>query len=204
MATAGDAESGLRAFKQHGSDLVVLEAALPGKSGYEVVREIREESDVPVVMLTAEGDGADEVRGFEMGADACVAKPISHLAFLARVKAVLRRTHMPPPARTKRSLVFGDLVVDLQKRRVTMAEEPIKFTPVEYRLLCYLARHAGGVVSHRTLLNHIWGLERTATTAHLKVFISRVRAKIERAGVPSHIETVRGFGYRFIEEGERT
>lgn len=198
VIAAGDGKTALQLFKRERPDLVVLEADLPGKSGYEVVREIRKASDIPVVMLTAQIGELDEVRGFEMGADAYLSKPFSSLALLARIKAVLRRTHMPPPARTSRKLLFGDLIIDLQRSQVTVKGQLVKLTPMEHRLLCYLARYAGKVVTHQALLNNSWGLNHKANAAYLKVFISRLRAKIELPDGPHYIETVRGFGYRFV------
>lgn len=204
VVTAGDGDTALQLFRRERPDLVMLEADLPGRSGYEVVREIRQTSDVPIVMLAARSEELDEVRGYEMGADAYLPKPFRPLALLARIKAVLRRASMHPPVRTSRNLLFRGLVIDLRNNRVMVQGELVKLTPVEYRLLCCLARHAGSVVAHRVLLSHACRLEQKSTVANLKVFISRLRAKIESPGGQRYIETVRGFGYRFVGEEVRT
>ena len=194
---ASDGERALQAFFEHLPDVVILDVALPGKSGFEVLREIRQVSDVPVIMLTARGQEMDQVRGLELGADDYVVKPFSHLALLARVRAVLRRAEMPPPVRTAPDFVAGDLAINFESRQVTLRGEVVKLTPAEYKLLYHLVRNAGRVVPHQALLNHLWGEGYGATTAQLKVFVSRLRAKIESKEGPRYIETERGLGYRF-------
>lgn len=195
---ASDGEAGLRAFYAHEPDVVLLDVALPGKSGFAVLQEIRHISDVPVLMLTARGEELDQVRGLEMGADDYVVKPVRHLALLARIKAVLRRAELPPPAQALPDVVAGDLSVNFQTHQVTLKGQPIKLTPVEYKLLYHLVRNTGRLMPHQALLHHVWGEDYGATTDHLKVFISRLRAKIEPPGGPRYIETERGLGYRFV------
>jgi len=180
----------------------VLEAALPVKSGYEVLMEIRRISNVPVVMLASKGGDADEIHGFEMGADVYLRKPVSYLVLLARIKALLRRANMPPIARAGRELQLGELSIDMQRQQVAVRGQQIRLTPVEYRLLYHLARNRGTVVSHQTLLDQALGLDKKASRPHLKVFISRLRAKIEQQNGPRYIETVRRVGYRFVLEEE--
>jgi two-component system KDP operon response regulator KdpE len=201
---ARDGEEGLRSFYEHNPDVVVLDVAMPGKNGFEVLQEIRRVSDVPVIMLTARGEETDQVRGLELGADDYVVKPFSHLALLARIKAVLRRAEMPPPVDAMPSFVAGDLTVNFQSHQVTLGGEPVKLTPVEYKLLYHLVRNAGRLMPHQALLDRVWGDEFGATTDHLKVFISRLRAKIESPGGPHYIETERGLGYRFVRPKEGT
>ena len=120
------------------------------------------------------------MRGLELGADDYVVKPFSHLALLARIRAVLRRAELPPPAQAQPDFVAGDLTINFEGQRVTVAGEPVKLTPVEYKLLYHLARNAGRVMPHQALLDRVWGADYGATTDHLKVFISRLRASSSR------------------------
>src|SRR5713226_6024126 len=140
---ATDGDKGLEAFYEHEPDVVVLDVAMPGKNGFEVLKEIRRISDVPVIMLTAHGEEMQQVRGLELGADDYVVKPFSHLALLARIKAVLRRAELPPPARALPDFVAGPLAINFQNHKVTLNGEAIKLTPVEYKLLYHLVRNSG-------------------------------------------------------------
>jgi two-component system KDP operon response regulator KdpE len=200
VIAAVDGEAGLRAFYDHAPDVVVLDVAMPGKNGFAVLEEIRRISDVPVIMLTAHGDDLDQVRGLELGADDYVAKPFSHLALVARIRAVLRRAELPAPAQAAPDAQVGDLAISFQQQRVTVGGEPVKLTPVEYKVLYHLVRNAGRVLPHQTLLDYVWGPEYGATTEHLKVFISRLRSKLDPEGARRLIETERGIGYRFAHQ----
>lgn len=193
-----DGDAAMRAFLEQEPDLVLLDVSMPGMSGFQLLKEIRQLSDVPVIMLTARGQDVDQVRGLEMGADDYVVKPFSHLALIARIRAVLRRAQLPLPVASVPDFVAGDLAINFQSRQVTVRGEPVRLTPVEYKLLYHLARNAGRVLPHQALLDWIWGKEYGATTDHLKVFISRLRAKIERENGPRLIETERGLGYRLV------
>jgi DNA-binding response OmpR family regulator len=195
---AQDGEEGVAKFFAHNPDVVVLDVAMPRKNGFEVLREIRQVSDVPVIMLTARGEETDQVRGLEMGADDYVVKPFGHLALLARVKAVLRRAEMPP-LRELPEFTAGPLAISFQRNEVTLHGEPVRLTPVEFKLLYHLVRNAGRLMSHQALLDRVWGEDYGATTDYLKVFISRLRAKIEPKDGPRFIETERGLGYRFVK-----
>lgn len=199
---ATDGEMGLRHFYEDNPDIVVLDVSMPGKSGFDVLQEIRRISDVPVIMLTARGEEMDQVRGLELGADDYVVKPFSHLALLARIKAVMRRAELPPPVRTVPDFVAGDLAINFQNHQVTLRGEPVRLTPVEYKLLYHLVRNVGRLMPHQALLDRVWGEEYGATTDYLKVFISRLRAKIESDESPHLIETERGLGYRFVRPTE--
>jgi two-component system KDP operon response regulator KdpE len=199
---ASDGEAGLDAFFEHAPDVVVLDVAMPGTNGFEVLREIRRVSDVPVLMLTARGEEQDQVRGLELGADDYVVKPFSQLALAARIRAVLRRAELPPPVEALPDFRAGELAINFEAQQVTVGDEPVKLTPVEFKLLYHLVRNAGRVLPHQTLLDRVWGEEAAATTDHLKVFISRLRAKLERPGGPRYIETERGLGYRFVRPRE--
>ncbi len=203
VIAAEDGESGLQAFYEQQPDVVLLDVALPGKNGFEVLQEIRRVSDVPVLMLTARGQETDQVRGLELGADDYVVKPFGHMALIARIRAVLRRSELPPPTRSVPDFSCDELAVDFENHRVTLRGDPVRLTPVEYRLLYHLVRNAGRVMPHEALLRRVWGEDYGATSDHLKVFISRLRAKLEPKGGPGYIETERGLGYRFVSPQER-
>src|SRR5579872_3981880 len=195
---ATDGDMGLQKFYEHDPDIVVLDVAMPHKNGFEVLQEIRRISDVPIIMLTARGEEMEQVRGLELGADDYITKPFSHLALLARIKAVLRRAELPPPVRALPDFTAGALAIHFQNQEVTVNGERVNLTPIEYKLLYHLVRNAGRVLPQQTLLNRVWGEDYDATSDYLKVYISRLRAKLERPGDAHYIETVRGLGYRFI------
>jgi two-component system, OmpR family, KDP operon response regulator KdpE len=198
VVVAGDGESGLERFFQEEPDVVLLDVSMPRLNGFEVLKEIRRVSDIPVIMLTARGEDVDQVRGLELGADDYVPKPFSHLALMARIKAVLRRAEMPPPVESLPDFIAGEFAIHFQNQEVTVAGEPVKLTPVEYKLLYHLVRNAGHLLSHQALLDRVWGADYDAGPEYLKVFISRLRAKLRRPGAPDYIETERGRGYRFV------
>jgi two-component system KDP operon response regulator KdpE len=198
VIAASDGESGLTKFREERPDVVLLDVGLPGRDGFDVLRNIRQESDVPVVMLTARGDELDKVRGFEMGADDYVTKPFSPLELLARIKAILRRAELPPPVSALPSFVAGDLAVNFDSREVTVRGRLIQLTNYEYRLLYQLVRNAGHVVPRDALLARVWGDDYRAEGDYLKVYVSRLRGKIEdNPARPRYILTERGVGYRF-------
>ena len=198
VLTAADGEAGLDLFFQEDPDVVLLDVGMPRMNGLEVLKQIRRVSDVPVIMLTAHGEDVDQVRGLELGADDYVGKPFSHLALMARIKAVLRRAEMPPPVDALPDFTAGDLAIHFQNQEVTVAGDPVKLTPVEYKLLYHLVRNAGHLMPHQALLDRVWGSDYEAGPEYLKVFISRLRGKLRRADGPEYIETQRGRGYRFI------
>ncbi|HEX5415036.1 MAG TPA: response regulator transcription factor [Chloroflexota bacterium] len=195
---AADGEGGLAAFFEHEPDVVLLDVGLPNKNGFEVLQEIRRSSDVPIIILTAHGGELEQVRGLELGADDYVVKPFGHLALLARIKAVVRRAELPPPVEAVPDFVAGDLAINFQSHQVSVRGELVKLTPVEYKLLYHLVRNAGRLMPHQALLDRVWGEDFGATTDHLKVFVSRLRAKLEDPNGPHYIETARGLGYRFV------
>ena len=197
-----DGEEGLDLFFECEPNVVVLDVNMPRKNGFEVLQAIRQVSDVPVLMLTARGEEAAQVRGLELGADDYLVKPFSHLVLLARIRAVLRRAELPPPAEALPDFQAGPLAIHFGDHRVTVDGEPVKLTPVEYKLLYHLARNAGRLMPHQALLVTIWGADYIATTDHLKVFVSRLRRKLAAEGGPSYIETERGLGYRFVRPAE--
>jgi two-component system KDP operon response regulator KdpE len=198
VLVATDGEAGLEQFFQEEPDVVLLDVSMPRMNGFDVLREIRRVSDVPVIMLTARGEDVDQVRGLELGADDYVPKPFSHLALMARIKAVIRRAEMPPPVESLPDFTAGDLAIHFQNQEVTLRGEPVKLTPIEYKLLYHLVRNAGHLMPHQALLDRVWGADYDAGPEYLKVFISRLRAKLRRPGGSDFIETERGRGYRFV------
>jgi two-component system KDP operon response regulator KdpE len=198
VLVAADGEAGLELFFQDEPDVVLLDVSMPRMNGFDVLREVRRVSDVPVIMLTARGEDVDQVRGLELGADDYVPKPFSHLALMARIKAVIRRAEMPPPVESLPDFTAGELAIHFQNQEVTLAGEPVKLTPIEYKLLYHLVRNAGHLMPHQALLDRVWGADYDAGPEYLKVFISRLRAKLRRPGGLDFIETERGRGYRFV------
>ena len=197
IIAASDGEEGLAMLEQERPALVLLDVGLPDMNGFQVLEQIRLFSDVPVIMLTVHDDELSKVRGLELGADDYITKPFSHLELLARVRAVLRRAQSLPLAHEK-PFVSGDLTVDFVRREVTRHGEPVSLTATEYRLLYHLVRNAGQVLPHETLLARVWGREYTDEINYLKVYVSRLRAKLEDdPRNPQHILTEHGIGYWF-------
>ncbi len=195
---AEDGQAALDLVEREHPDLVLLDIAMPGIDGYEVLRQIREFSDVPVIMLTARDSIMDKVKGLELGADDYVTKPFDHLELLARVKAVLRRLDMPQPASRAPSFTSGDLSIDFAEQEVRLRGEALDLTPIEYKLLYHLVRNAGHVLRHETLLGKVWGREYAEEIDYLRVYVRRLRRKLEDdPDQPRYILTERGLGYRF-------
>ncbi|HEY8437514.1 MAG TPA: response regulator transcription factor [Candidatus Limnocylindrales bacterium] len=196
---AGTGDAGLDAIERERPDIVLLDIGLPDIDGFEVLRQIRAFSDVPVVMLTAHDDSMDKVKGLELGADDYVTKPFNHLELMARVKAVLRRLDMPAPATRAPSFRSGDLEVDFARQEARLRGERLDLTPTEYKLLYHLVRNAGHILQHGTLLAKVWGREYVDEVDYIRVYIRRLREKLgDSPDNPRYIRTERGLGYRFV------
>ena len=196
---ARDGASALRAIQEDHPDFVLLDVGLPDRDGFAVLAEIRRRSSVPVILLTARAEEIDQVRGLELGADEYVVKPFSLLALIARVKAVLRRAD--PAATNTRAdadIVAGDLTINFRSHVVTRQGQPVELSPLEFRLFHQLVANAGQVMPYHVLLARVWGEDYDVPVDYLKVYISRLRAKLESGDGPRHIQTVRGFGYKFV------
>ena len=180
-------------------DLVILDLAMPQPDGFAVLRILRaQENDVPVIVLTAKGSEHDRVRGLELGADDYMTKPFSHKELVARIDAVLRRTRMAADPTRGNLFSARDLQIDFAQRQVTIAGRGVALTPTEYNLLFHLATNAGRVMTHEQLLAKVWGDEYREEVHYLKVYVGRLRTKLERDPAhPEHILTARGVGYRF-------
>ncbi|HEV2108184.1 MAG TPA: response regulator transcription factor [Thermomicrobiales bacterium] len=191
-------EEALRAFAAEPADLIVLDVAMPPPDGFEVCRSIRENSQVPILMLTVRDATVDKVRALDLGADDYLTKPFDHSELLARLRALVRRA-AGPAAFTESPYVCGDFSLDFAIREVRLGQEVVRLTSTEYRLLEELVRHAGQVVPHRVLLQRVWGPEWVADPSYLKVFIRRLRKKLgDDAEAPRYIQTEWGVGYRFM------
>lgn len=198
VVSATNAEDALEAIEAQAPDLVLLDIVLPGMDGFSLCQEIRAFSDVPIVMLSARDAEVDKVRGLEMGADDYITKPFSHLELLARVRAVLRRYQNQLPA-VGEVFESGELRIDYASRTVTVNGSTVRLTPTEYSLLFHLTRNAGRVLPHHTLLAKVWGREYTDEIDYLKVYVRRLRQKLE--GDPETIGKIvseRGVGYKFV------
>ncbi len=196
---AGKGEDALDLIEQERPDLVLLDIGLPDIDGFEVLRQVRAFSDVPVLMLTARDDAMDKVKGLELGADDYVTKPFNHLELMARVKAVLRRLEMPPPTSRAPSFRSGPLEVDFARQEARLDGRRLDLTPTEYKLLYHLVRNVGHVLPHTTLLAKVWGREYVDEVDYVRVYIRRLRDKLgDSPESPRFIATERGLGYRFI------
>jgi two-component system KDP operon response regulator KdpE len=197
-----DADTGavaLELVERETPDLVLLDVGLPGMNGYDVLREIRGFSDVPVIMLTARDDTMDKIKGLELGADDYITKPFDHLELLARIQAVLRRLDMSAPKSRTPSFRSGDLEVDFASQEARLGGVSLDLTPIEYKLLYHLVRNAGQILSHGTLLARVWGREYVDEVDYVRVYIRRLRAKLgDDPERPRYIQTERGLGYRFL------
>ena len=202
VIAAGDGQEALRRFAEQRFDLVVLDLMLPKLDGIEVCRRMRSRSQVPIIMLTAKGDEIDKVVGLEMGADDYITKPFSMREFRSRVKAALRRSRMPGAGQAvAEPIQIGDLHIDFERRAVTVREQPVQLTFVEFEILGALARAPGRVMSRETLLQHVWGDSDYRDPRTVDVHIRHLREKVEsQSRSPEYLLTVRGVGYRFREE----
>lgn len=195
---AGD--RAFEAFTNSHPDLILLDFMLPGMDGIQVCTQIRRESEIPIIMLTAKGDTEDVVKGLEAGADDYMTKPFKPAELLARVRARLR----PREERHNEPLRIGNLVIDLAGHTVTREGQSIPLTPLEFELLANLARQPGQVMTREALLGNVWGYEKTVDSRLVNVHIQRLRAKIERDPEnPEIVLTVRGVGYKAAANGHR-
>jgi DNA-binding response OmpR family regulator len=199
LKQAADGEEALAAAKKHLPDLILLDVMMPKLDGFSVLERVREFTSTPVIMLTARGQDQDKIRGLDLGADDYLTKPFSVDELLARVRAVLRRAQLQAAdaghGATAR-LTIGEMTIDLAQHQVMMRGAEVQLTPIEYRLLAYLAQNAGRVVTQDLLLEHVWGAEYVGESHLLQVNVNRLRHKIERdAGRPAYLLTKPGIGY---------
>ncbi len=197
VITATNGVDGVRMEEEQRPDIVLLDLTMPGDDGYEVMRRLRDRTNIPVILLTGRSSDGDKVKGLELGADDYLAKPFSPEELTARVRAVLRRAVGKHDA--NHVIGAGDVVIDLHQRRVTRSGEPVELTRTEWRLLQHLVANPGRVMMNTELLSNIWGPEYRGDLQYLRVWVSRLRKKLESDPAnPQLIKTYAGIGYMFM------
>jgi DNA-binding response OmpR family regulator len=199
VAAAETGEDGLRLARDGSFDIVLLDVALPGKGGFDVLRDLRQQRvETPVLMLTARGQVVDRVLGLKLGADDYVPKPFDMMELLARIEAVLRRRRAAPPSASG-AFSFGDVRVDFRRAEVLRGGAPVELSSLEFKLLRYFIEHRGALVARGELLEHVWGYPGVLQTRTVDVHVASLRQKLERhPAKPEHIVTVHRMGYRFV------
>jgi DNA-binding response OmpR family regulator len=199
VLTAGDGPSALSTVRQHHPDLVVLDLGLPGLDGLDVTRELRRDSTIPIVMLTARDDEFDKLLGLELGADDYLTKPFSPRELVARVRAVLRRADRAPEA--TETIHAGDVVLDLPRMRVEVGGTAVELTPTEFQLLATLAGRPGRIFTRTQLLDTLHGIAFESYERAIDSHIKNLRRKLEPdPRRPRYVLTVYGVGYRFADD----
>jgi two-component system response regulator RegX3 len=197
VVSAANGPDALVAFDREGADVVLLDLMLPGLSGTEVCRQIRQRSSVPVIMLTAKDDEVDKVIGLELGADDYVTKPYGSRELIARIRAVLRRRSEPEEL-VSATIEAGPVRMDVERHTVSVRGEQVALPLKEFDLLELLLRNSGRVLTRGQLIDRVWGSDYVGDTKTLDVHVKRLRAKVEAdPSNPEHLVTVRGLGYKF-------
>jgi two-component system KDP operon response regulator KdpE len=205
VTTATNGEESLEAVQNNFIDLIILDIMMPKVDGVEVCRRIREWSDVPIIILSARGDENDKVKCLELGADDYLTKPFGIAELIARVKTAFRHRGDPSVAPAQPNFVCGDLEINFAKRRVTVDGKEISLTPTEYSLLQYLAVNSDKVLTHSMILQSVWGSEYCSEKEYLRVFIGRLRRKLEPdLKNPKYIQTIAGVGYHLTSGSQMT
>ncbi|HLH72097.1 MAG TPA: response regulator transcription factor [Chloroflexota bacterium] len=198
--TAVNGYEALDLLKERLPDVVVLDVMMPEPDGFETLKQIREFSTVPVIMLTAKGEEADKVRGLSLGADDYVTKPFSQRELLSRIQAVIRRAEMPRTLPKTQIRIDDHLSVDFARGEVYRDGNKVTLTPTEYRLLYHLVSNPGRVLTNEALLVRVWGREYREEDHYVRLYISYLRQKIEPDPAhPRYIQTEKGLGYRFVD-----
>lgn len=198
VESAGDGATGLERASQESFDLILLDVMLPGRNGFDVCRDLRQKGiDTPIIMLTARGQVTDRVVGLKLGADDYLTKPFKFIELQARIEALLRRAAKPAP--DPEFYQFDSISVDCRRAVVERNGEPIELKAREIRLLCYLIKNRGAVLTRDQLLNEVWGYDAMPTTRTVDVHVAALRQKIEPVPFsPKYILTVHGLGYKFV------
>jgi len=198
VSSYADGLAAADAFENQLPDLVILDVMLPGMNGFTLTRNLRDRSDVPIILLTSRREEADRIAGLELGADDYVVKPFSPQELVSRVRAVLRRGRAITEPTTDSAVSFGDLSINPQTRLVSLAGQEIALTAKEFDMLYHLARHPRQVFTRDQLLESIWGMVEYIDPGTVTVHIRRLREKIEKdPAAPAHLITVWGVGYKF-------
>lgn len=187
---------GIRLVREESPDIVILDINLPDMTGFDVLKEIRKSSAVPVIILTVRSDDEDMLRGLEAGADDYVVKPFNYLTLLARVKAVLRRTEKTPFKVSRSTTISPRLKIDFVNQKVSVDNRLVKLTPVEYRLLVLLVKNKDKVVPHKRIMREIWEKSFTGETENIRIYVRRLRKKLQDIP-PRMILNRHGSGYLF-------
>lgn len=196
--TAANGLEALALFNTQNIDLVIMDVMMPRMDGLETIRRIRQSSLVPIIVLSALGEEKDKIRALNWGADDYLTKPFGVGELLARVQAVMRRARWSDSPTRQGRLVRGQISIDLERYETTIKGKQVDLTPTEFNLLVYLMEHAGKVLPHQTILQHVWGPEYGPEHEYLRVYIGRLRQKIEEdPSKPSYLITERGIGYSF-------
>jgi two-component system KDP operon response regulator KdpE len=198
-ATSGP--GALRLVETERPDIVLLDLMLPGVDGFELCKQIRERSTVGIIVVSARGGEQDKVNALYLGADDYLTKPFGIEELLARITATLRRTRPPPEVSEPAAIRLGDVVVDLEAQRVTKSGEPVHLTPTEFALLRELALNPGKLLTHAMLLRRVWGPGYETETEYTRVYVRRLRAKLESPDGPPLITTEPRAGYRLTASG---
>jgi two-component system KDP operon response regulator KdpE len=194
-------KDGLARAADQNPDVVLLDLGLPDMDGLEVTRRLREWSAVPIIVLSARGQERDKIAALDAGADDYLTKPFSTGELLARIRVAIRHAARMADNTPQAVFVVGDLRVDLAARRVQVGAGEVHLTPIEYKLLAVLVRHAGKVLTHQQLLKEVWGPHHTEDTHYLRVHLAQLRRKIEPAPAqPRYLLTETGVGYRFADQ----
>ncbi len=197
LLCAGDADEGFKKLNREDPDLLLLDVMLPGKDGFEICRDVRKTSNIPIIMLTARGDVIDRVSGLELGADDYIGKPFEPRELVARVQATLRRTEITGPEVGK--LCFDGLTIQTETRSVEVDGKAIELTSMEYELLLILARRHGRKLSRDDILSELRGIDAAILTRSVDIMVSRLRQKLgDSVKPPRFIQTIWGRGYSFI------
>ncbi len=197
LVCAYDSVEGFKKLNREEPDLLLLDIMLPGKDGFEICREVRKMSNIPIIMLTARGDVIDRVSGLELGADDYIGKPFEPRELVARVQAILRRAELT--GSSVGELSFEGLTIDTETRSVRVDDEPVELTSMEYELLLILARRHGRKLSRDDILSELRGIDAAILTRSVDIMISRLRQKLgDSVKPPRFIQTVWGRGYSFV------
>ena len=205
VLTASSGEDGLRILFAHKPDLVLLGVVMTKMDGWQTCQRIRDISDIPIIMITGKHKSEEDiVRGLDYGADDYLIKPVGNRELIARVRAVLRRTELPPSAEARTKTTYGDdfLTMDIAERKIIVNGKQVKFTPREFSLLALLVQNAGHILTHKQILEKVWGWEYTDDLDYVRIYISHLRQKIEPVPAqPRYIITEPGVGYFFQKAG---
>ncbi|MEJ2487787.1 MAG: response regulator transcription factor [Anaerolineales bacterium] len=201
VLVAADGLEALAQFDNNTIDLIVLDVMMPKMDGLAVLRQVRETSRIPIIVLSALGEESDKIKALNLGADDYLTKPFGVEEVLARVRAVLRRSNWEKPLEGEKQLEIGDVLIDFERHKVIVREELVEMTPTEFELLAFFIRNRNKLLTHEMILQNVWGSEYGQETEYLRVYVGRLRQKIEAdPSQPAYLQTEHGVGYSFSGE----